>query len=335
LKTYCTRPNCPQPINDFPALDGSFKIQTAQDIYCQTCGMPQILGGPYIPQKLLGKGGFGAAYLARDRYSPEFRKCVVKQFQPSNQFNENTLKKAKTLFKREAVVLAQLGKEHSQIPQLYAFFPLILEEAGEEKQFFYLVQEFIEGETLKEEVQKKGKLNEQEILEVLENMLKILQFVHEHEHEDYQLIVHRDIKPSNIMRDRAGKLYLLDFGAVKRVTGSTNPPASTGIGSVGYAAPEQMQGQQVYPCTDLYALGATCLRLITGKPIRDLSSAIKDLHNGDENQWRWRQQTRQISEELATVLKKMLQPKPKDRFESASEILTVLQRDRADRARSD
>ena len=324
MKTYCTRPNCCQPINNFPTLDGSFKIQTAQDICCQTCGMPQILGGAYIPQKLLGKGGFGAAYLARDRYSPEFRKCVVKQFQPSNQFQENTLKKAKRLFKREAAVLARLGKEHPQIPQLYAFFPFILEEAGEEKQFFYLVQEFIEGETLEEEVQKKGKLHEGEILEILENMLNILKFVHEHEHEGYQLIIHRDIKPSNLMRDRAGKLYLLDFGAVKRITGETNPPASTGIGSEGYAAPEQMQGQQVYPCTDLYALGATCLRLLRGKPIRDLYSAIKDLQNSDDNQWGWHQETSEISEGLATILKQMLQPKPKDRFQSAMEILEVL-----------
>ncbi|AFZ44877.1 serine/threonine protein kinase [Halothece sp. PCC 7418] len=313
METYCTRPDCSQPINHFSELDDRSELQTAQQKYCNACGMPQILAGRYIPQKLLGKGGFGAAYLACDRHTTKLRQCVVKQFQPSNSFDEKTLKIAQDLFAREAEVLETLGNEHPQIPDLYAFFPLILPEEGSgEKQFFYIVQEYINGETLSQEVARKGKLSEEEVRDVLENMLQVLQFVHEHNS------IHRDIKPSNIMRDRAGRLYLLDFGAVKRVTGASTSNYSTGIYSMGFAPPEQMQGRQVYPSTDLYALAATCVRLLTGKP-------IQELYDSYHNQWTWRKEV-EISQSLAALLDRMLLSTPKDRLPSAKAVLKILQR---------
>jgi len=312
METYCTRPDCSQPINDFSELDDRSELQTTQQKYCQSCGMPQILAGRYIPQKLLGKGGFGAAYLACDRHTTKLRQYVVKQFQPSNNFDENTLKIAEELFSREAEVLETLGNEHPQIPDLYAFFPLILSaETGEKKQFFYIVQEYIDGETLAQEVAKKGKFSEVEVREVLENMLTILQFVHEHNS------IHRDIKPSNMMRDQQGKLYLLDFGAVKRVAGASTNNYSTGIYSTGFAPPEQMQGRQVYPSTDLYALAASCVRLATGKP-------IQELYDSYHNQWAWRKKA-DISDSLADILERMLAAAPKERFASAQAVLKVLE----------
>jgi serine/threonine-protein kinase len=318
MKTYCTNPNCSQPHNTFPDLDDRAILQTAQQKHCDSCGMPQILAGRYISQELLGKGGFGAAYLACDRHTTKLRQCVVKQFQPSDQFNERTLKTAEELFSREAEVLETLGNQHPQIPELYAFFPLIVpvEDTGEEKEFFYIVQQFIDGETLEQEVETKGKFREEEVREVLETMLKVLEFVHDHNS------IHRDIKPSNIMRDREGKLYLLDFGAVKRVTtGEGGSKRSTGIYSMGFAPPEQMQGRQVYPSTDLYALAGTCIRLATGKP-------IQELYDSYNNQWSWRSHC-DIGDQLAQVLDKMLLPTPKQRFPSAQAALRVLQEETA------
>lgn len=311
METYCTRPDCSQPINNFPDLDDRSQLQTVQQKYCNNCGMPQILAGRYIPQRILGRGGFGAAYLAIDRYSTKLRQCVVKQFQPSDNLNEKTLKIAENLFTREAEVLETLGNEHPQIPNLYAFFPLMLGEEGqEEKQFFYIVQEFIEGETLEQEVQRKGKLNEREIIEVLENMLNVLKFVHEHNS------IHRDIKPSNIIRSLEGKLYLLDFGAVKRVTGASTANYSTGIYSMGFAPLEQMQGRKVYPSTDLYALAATCLRLATGRP-------IQELYDSYNNEWSWRNYA-DLGEGLGKILDRMLFSTPKQRFPSAQAVLNAL-----------
>lgn len=316
MEIHCTRPGCPRPQNVFADLDDRATLQTAQQKYCISCGMPLILVGRYIPSRLLGRGGFGAAFLARDRYTPAMRQCVVKQFQPSGDLSPPQLKIAQDLFEREAAVLEQLGNVHPQIPDLFAFFPLTTPsmQPGNEDQFFYLVQEFIDGQDLEEELKSKGKYSEAEGLEVLKEILKVLTFVHENGS------IHRDIKPSNIMRDRKGRLHLLDFGAVKQV--ATGAPAgattgrSTGIYSMGFAPPEQMSGGQVYPSTDLYALAVTVITLLT-------DTAPGELYDSYNNQWNWRNHA-QVSDTLAYVLDRMLQSVPNQRFQSAQEVLNAL-----------
>jgi serine/threonine-protein kinase len=316
MEIYCTRPTCPRPQNFFADLDDKATLQTAQQKYCTACGMPLILVGRYLPTKLLGQGGFGTAFLARDRYTPTMRDCVVKQFQPSGDLSPQQLAIAQGLFEREAEVLEQLGNDHPQIPNLYAFFPLSvsnLHQSGKEDQFFYLVQEFIDGQDLEEELQTKGTFSEAEVLEVLRAMLKVLQFVHDNGS------IHRDIKPSNIMRHQNGRLYLLDFGAVKQVTkGAAGTPSgkSTGIYSMGFAPPEQMSGAQVYPSTDLYALAVTLIMLLTGKE-------PEELYDSYNNAWNWRPYT-QVSDTLAEVLNRMLLPTPNKRFQSAQEVMDAL-----------
>src|SRR4028118_173032 len=224
MEIYCTRPACPRPQNFFADLDDRETLKTTQQKYCTACGMPLILVGRYIPSKLLGQGGFGAAFLARDRYTPTLRQCVVKQFQPSGDLNPQQLKIAQDLFEREAETLEELGSAHPQIPNLFAFFPLITPsiQFGKEDQFFYLVQEFIDGEDLEQELQRNGPFSEAQALEVLQEILNVLKFVHENGS------IHRDIKPSNIMRDKKGRLYLLDFGPVRRETQGGQEEGGTG-----------------------------------------------------------------------------------------------------------
>ncbi len=315
MEILCTRPGCTHPQNSFADLDDPSRLKTVQQKYCTSCGMPLILAGRYLPSKLLGKGGFGAAFLAKDRFTPAMRLCVVKQFQPEGNLNAETLALAQQLFEREAVTLEKLGCKHPQIPQLYAFFPLVVNQpkSQREEQFFYLVQELIDGEDLETELKRKGVFLESEVIEVLHEILLVLQFIHD------QNCIHRDIKPSNIMRDKQGRLYLLDFGAVKQVTASAGNPqkASTGIYSIGFAPPEQMQGSTVYPATDLYALATTCLNLLTGKP-------PEELYDSYNHCWNWKPHVTKISDGLANVLERLLLAKPSDRYQSAAEVLQAL-----------
>lgn len=316
MEIYCTRPGCPRPRNYFSDLDDHSILRTVQQKYCTACGMPLILVGRYLPTKLLGRGGFGAAFLACDRYTPGMRQCVVKQFQPAGNLSETQLKLAQDLFEREAIVLEEIGTQHEQIPDLFAYFPIIVSsfsQPGQQEQFFYLVQEYIDGQNLEEELNHKGQFSEQEVLDMLQDILKILQFVHN------KGIIHRDIKPSNIMRHRNGKLYLLDFGAVKQV--ANTPPggvgSSTGIFSLGFAPLEQMSGGQVFPSTDLYALAVTAVMLLTGE--KDVTKLL-DVYS---NQWKWQERV-SVSPLVANTLDRMLLPAANQRFQSAQEVLDAL-----------
>lgn len=313
MEIYCTRPGCLAPQNFFADLDNKATLTTVQQKYCTTCGMPLILRGRYIPSKLLGKGGFGTAFLACDRDTPAMRQCVVKQFQPSGNLSPQELEIAQQLFVREAEVLEKLGNEHPQIPDLFAFFSLSIPafQSGSNEEFFYLVQEFIDGRDLEKELEDIGKLSEKQSLEVLLEILRVLKFIHENNS------IHRDIKPSNIMRSRKGDFYLLDFGAVKQVSTGAVGTRSTGIYSQGYAPPEQMAGSQVYPSTDLYALAVTVITLLTGKD-------PGELYDPYANQWIWRNHA-QVSDTLEAVLNRMLLATPSQRFQSAQEVIDALE----------
>jgi serine/threonine-protein kinase len=312
MELYCTRPGCPKPVNHFSDLDNPATLKTIHQKFCVACGMPLILLHRYLPLQLLGQGGFGAAFLSRDRYTPGLRYCVVKQFQPSGHFTPAELQVAQELFTREAEVLESLGSEHDQIPDLYAFFELsvLSFQSGSQSQFFYLVQEFIDGQTMEEELLQKGPFSEAEVQVLLESILPVLKFVHEHGS------IHRDIKPSNIMRHRNGRLYLLDFGAVKQVTKAGESAKSTGIYSLGFAPPEQVSGNTVYPSTDLYALAVTCIVLLTGKEYNDLFDTYS-------HTWNWEKDAH-VSNQLAAILNRMLEFSPSQRFQSAEEALQAL-----------
>ena len=314
MEILCTRPSCSQPRNFFSDLDEEAKIRTVRQKFCTNCGMPLLLADRYIPSKLLGQGGFGAAFLACDRYKPKMPKCAIKQFLPSGDLDSEELAVAQNLFQREAIVLEELGHKHRQIPNLYAFFTPIIPNTGgtANEQYFYLAQEFIDGRDLEVELEQKGKFSEAEVTEILTEILKILQFVHDNN------TIHRDIKPSNIMRNKQGLLYLLDFGAVKQVAISGgNHKKSTGIYSMGYAPPEQMSGSQIYPSTDIYALAVTCIILLTGK-------AAEELYDSFNNCWQWHDFAANTSDRLKAILDRMLLPTPAQRFQSAADVLDKL-----------
>ena len=267
---------------------------------------PVLLNNRYRVIQPLGTGGFGNTFLAEDTYMPSARRCVIKQLKPVTN-DPAMYQQVQARFQREAAVLEDLGQGNSQIPSLYAYFS----ENGQ----FYLIQEWIEGETLTKKVEQQGTFSETAVREILVSLLPVLDYVHS------KRMVHRDIKPDNIIvRRQDGKPVLIDFGAVKEAMGTlVNAQGhSVTIGTPGYMPSEQAAGQPVY-ASDLYSLGLTAIYLLTGKTPDALET---DPGTGE---FIWRQAAPNISPSLAGVLDKAIQSHPRDRFSTAKEMLAALQ----------
>ncbi|MBG1242086.1 serine/threonine-protein kinase [Nostoc sp. NZL] len=266
----------------------------------------QLLDGRYQVLQVLGGGGFGQTYVAQDTHRPGFPKCVVKHLKPVTRSPE-FLETARRLFTSEAETLELLGN-HDQIPRLLAYF--------EDNQEFFLVQEFIEGHTLKAELFPNQPWTEEKVIQLLQQVLGILQFIHSHN------VIHRDIKPDNIIRrQQDGKLVLIDFGAVKQVqTQLLTVPGRTGatiiIGTPGYMSTEQGQGKP-RPNSDIYSLGIIAIQSLTGL------HPINFEEDPDTGEISWQHQAN-VSSELASVLSKMVLHHFKQRYQSAAEVLGLL-----------
>lgn len=217
-----------------------------------------ILHQRYQIVKELGAGGFGETYLAEDLDIPVTPKptCVVKRLKPT-EIDRDIIR----LFEQEAQILYKLGQNHDQIPKLYAYF--------EEGKQFYLIQEFIDGYDLTQEISPGKKLSEGDVIQLLQDVLEILVYVHENK------FIHRDIKPANIMRRKDSKLVLIDFGVVKQINNtialkSGFTSRTVGIGTHGYMPSEQGYGKPKLS-SDIYALGMTAIEGLTGISLNTLS----------------------------------------------------------------
>lgn len=266
--------------------------------------LPQTLGGRYRVVRQLGEGGFGRTFLAVDQHLPNHPLCVIKQLVPSRN-DEQFLAIARRLFRREAEALAQLG-QHDRIPRLLAYF--------EEDGVFYLTQEYVEGESLKEEFAKKITLSQAEAIAILKSILELLEYVH-------QLgVIHRDIKPANIMRRRSDqKLFLIDFGAVRHVQPEDlqkHGKYTISIGTRGYAPSEQMAGRPVI-ASDLYSLGMVIIEGLTGLAPMDLPSHPV---TGDVV---W-EPAQYLSPAFVAILNRMTKYNVRDRYQRAAEVLAAL-----------
>ena len=263
--------------------------------------------------RLLGSGGFSRTYEAQDVDRLD-APCVIKQFFPQFQ-GTFELTKAAELFKEEAFRLYELGENHSSIPRLLAYF--------EQGSSLYLVQELIQGQTLFKEFQQQA-FNEEKIWQLLVDILPIIEFIHSRN------VIHRDIKPENIIRRQSdGKLVLIDFGGAKQITQTSIARQATIIYTIGYAPSEQMAGFACH-ASDLYALGVTCVRLLTQcLPIQDSQGQIHDrLYDPMSGLWLWREILAEkgltVSFGLGQVLDKLLKHLATERYQTAAAVLKDL-----------
>jgi serine/threonine protein kinase len=217
----------------------------------------QVLQGRYQLQKQLGNNAGRQTWLAVDLATQTRERVIVKLLPFSPQLHWDDLK----LFEREAQVLKHLN--HPCIPKYRDYFSTEASNSGD-LPWFGLVQDYIQGDCLQQLLKKGKRFTQAGVKEIAIQLLEILIYLHQLS----PAVLHRDIKPSNIIWGKNRQAYLVDFGAVQekaKAEGAT----FTVVGTGGYAPPEQLWGKAV-PASDLYALGATLIHLLTGTAPVDL-----------------------------------------------------------------
>lgn len=273
----------------------------------------QLLTGRYLLLEKLGVGGFSETFLACDKYLPHHPLCVVKYLKlPTG--NTLSLEHAQQLFEAEACALEQLGRNHAQIPTLFAYC--------HEQDQAYLVQEYVDGENLSDWLARGKRLTTNSAIALLTDLLPVLNYVHSHR------IIHRDITPSNLIRrQKDGKLVLIDFGAacILPETEDTSQPDTAAtpvaIGTPGYMPDEQHLGTAELN-SDLYALGVLTIHLLTGVHPKEFK---QDLVSGELDWHRYLPDTAMIEPKLIEVLDRMVRSNSRDRYQQATEVLTDLE----------
>jgi serine/threonine-protein kinase len=267
----------------------------------------ELLDNRYNVLSSLGRGGFGETFLAEDTQMPSRRRCVIKQLRSSTDKPE-LVQLVRDRFSREAAILESVG-DHPQIPTLYAY--LVRDDR------FYLIQEWIEGQTLTQFISQRGALTETEVTALLQQLLPVLSYVHD------RGLIHRDIKPDNIIiRQRDGLPVLIDFGAVRETMGTKynevgQTTSSIVIGTPGFMPSEQAVGRPVFS-SDLYALGLTAIYLLTGRYPQDLPT---DPRTGEIL---WQSYAPACSPRLQAVIDRTIASHPHDRYPTARDAISAL-----------
>ena len=259
----------------------------------------QVLHDRYQLKQKLGQNAGRQTWLAYDLHTTPAESVIVKLLAFGGEVQWDDLK----LFEREAQVLKQLN--HPRIPKYRDYFHI-----DERSLWFGLVQEYIPGTCLKELLNQGKRFTEKQVRQIAVDVLQILIYLHELNPS----MLHRDIKPSNLILGEDKQVYLVDFGAVQDRAGKEGA-TFTVVGTYGYAPMEQFGGRAV-PASDLYALGATLIHLLTGTapadlPQRNLRISFKDRVHLSPSMVRW--------------IEKLIEPDLEQRFQSASVALCALE----------
>jgi eukaryotic-like serine/threonine-protein kinase len=269
------------------------------------------LAGRYKIIDRLGCGGFAITYKAQDLQNPGNSPCVIKEIPFPKSENPLVLERARNRFQSEASALHILGKD-SRIPELFDRF--------EDNSNFYLVQEYIEGTPVSQELTQHRQWTEAQTIAFLQEILEILIFVHKAN------IIHRDITPSNLIRRTQNRqIVLIDFGAVREI--STFTSSSTGeiltsqaIGTTGYMPAEQYNPRSSpRPYNDIYPVGIIAIQALTGRRPTNLP------HDPETGEILWIFSTSdRVSDGLTNILNQMVRFNFQQRYQSGTEVLKAL-----------
>lgn len=281
-------------------------------------------GKQYRIEKILGHGAFGITYLAETtEETPELGevtiRVAIKEFF-MHEFNtrdgsgslmatsqQGPIEKYKNDFRKEANNLARIN--NANIVKVH--------EVISQNNTYYIVMQFIDGESLDEYITSKGHLSEYEALEMTCMVAKAMAYLHN------QKMLHLDLKPKNIMLDKEGKPYIIDFGLSKQYDESGEPESSTtiGMGTPGYAPTEQIDrdGKTFHPTIDIYALGATFYKMLTGKTPPAATTILnrpETLTNNLKNYG--------VSPAIARIVENAMEPRYSERIQTMHEFVRQL-----------
>ncbi len=268
---------------------------------CVHCTKPALLSGRYRLDELVGQGASACTYRATD---PDGKTVAIKELPLRRAKNDKALE----LFHREARVLRQL--DHDSIPQWIDDFV-----AGEGKQqALYIVQEFIEGASIADELDAH-RYDEDEVLDIIDELAGVLDYLHSRSPP----VIHRDIKPDNVLRRAIdGRLVLVDFGSVRDSLKDPDFGGSTVTGTFGYMAPEQYRGDAT-PQSDLYGLGALGVTLLSRRPPHTMLDLHRHMHFEDHVQ---------TSPPVTRLLNTLLAVDPRKRLADAEAVHQAVDRAR-------
>ena len=240
----------------------------------------ELIGNKYQVKSLLGKGGMGTVYLCRGTESSKL--YAIKEIKKDNRF-----------YPLEADIHGKL--KHRSIPRLYETF--------ETSSCFYMVMDYIEGETLKSKV-LRGNFGELELMRILLDLTEVLEYLH----SQSPTIIYGDLKPDNIIIKPNGEIVLVDYG-ISRVENSVDKQSRPYMGSLGYAAPEQYGHGRLSAAADIYGLGAVLYYIFLKKGPENAMEAIKEKNYPETIPLKYRY-----------IIRRSLQIEPLDRYRSMVEF---------------
>src|SRR6266568_819381 len=264
-----------------------------------------VLGQRYVILQILGQGGMGAVYKARDREVD--RVVALKVIRPDLAGNSSIIDR----FKQELVLSHQVT--HKNVVRIY--------DLGEADGVKFITMEYIEGKDLRTLIQETTAFSPEEAVEIMRQVCRALEAAHA------VGVIHRDLKPQNIMRDNQGRVVVMDFGLARSIE-STDGMTQTGavVGTMEYMSPEQGLGKQLDERSDLYAAGLIFYELLTGKmPYKADSALASLLKRTQERAAPVSQHDSSIPRSLSNMVAKCLEPKVEHRYQRVSEILAELE----------
>ncbi|MCF8010798.1 MAG: PASTA domain-containing protein [Clostridiales bacterium] len=263
----------------------------------------ETLGNRYELLHKLGGGGMAVVYKARDKYLD--RTVTIKILRSEYASDDSFISR----FRKEAQSVARLS--HPHIVNIY--------DVGTDGDIHYLVMEYIEGENLKNIINKDAPMSPERVIDLASQVCEALRHAHENN------IIHRDVKPHNILVTIDGRAKLTDFGIAKEVSATTLTYGDNVMGSVYYLSPEQARGELAGPASDIYSLGVVIYEMLTGtRPFEGdtpIGVAMKHIH---ETAAPVGEAVPGIPGRLAAAVHKALDKNQENRFKSAGEMVEVL-----------